>query len=115
MRRESLIAEPWDCGPGGYQVGGFPPGWAESNDKFRDNVRDFWKGEASASEFVKRLCVSVELFNTQGRRPWASVNFITAHDGLTLNDLVTYNEKHNDANGKTTTMAVQTTVPGTVE
>jgi isoamylase len=95
-----LIAEPWDCGPGGYQVGGFPPGWAEWNDKFRDNVRDFWKGEASASDFVKRLCASGESFNTQGRRPWASVNFITAHDGFTLNDLVTYNEKHNDANGE---------------
>jgi isoamylase len=95
-----LIAEPWDCGPGGYQVGGFPPGWAEWNDKFRDSVRDFWKNEASASDFVKRLCASGELFNTLGRRPWASVNFITAHDGFTLNDLVTYNEKHNDANGE---------------
>jgi isoamylase len=95
-----LIAEPWDCGPGGYQVGGFPPGWAEWNDKFRDNVRDFWKGDASASDFVKRLCATGEIFNTQGRRPWASVNFITAHDGFTLNDLVTYNDKHNDANGE---------------
>jgi glycogen operon protein len=95
-----LIAEPWDCGPGGYQVGGFPPGWAEWNDKFRDNVREFWKGDASATDFVKRLCASGEIFNTQGRRPWASVNFITAHDGFTLNDVVTYNDKHNEANGE---------------
>ena len=95
-----LIAEPWDCGPGGYQVGGFPPGWAEWNDKFRDNMREFWKGDASAGEFVKRFCATAEIFNTQGRRPWSSVNFITAHDGFTLNDVVTYNEKHNDANGE---------------
>jgi len=95
-----LIAEPWDCGPGGYQVGGFPPGWAEWNDKFRDNVREFWKGDGSASNFVKRLCASGEIFNTQGRRPWATINFITAHDGFTLNDIVTYNDKHNEANGE---------------
>jgi isoamylase len=95
-----LIAEPWDCGPGGYQVGAFPPGWAEWNDKFRDTVRDFWKGDTSASELTKRLCGSSRIFNHQGRKPWASVNFITAHDGFTLNDLVTYNEKHNDANGE---------------
>jgi glycogen operon protein len=81
-------------------VGGFPPGWAEWNDKFRDNVREFWKGDASATDFVKRLCASGEIFNTQGRRPWASVNFITAHDGFTLNDVVTYNDKHNEANGE---------------
>jgi isoamylase len=95
-----LIAEPWDCGPGGYQVGGFPPGWAEWNDKFRDNVREFWKGDGTATDFVKRLCATSEIFNTQGRRPWASINFITAHDGFTLNDVVTYNEKHNEANGE---------------
>ena len=95
-----LIAEPWDCGPGGYQVGGFPPGWAEWNDKFRDDVRKFWKGESTATAFVKRLCATSEVFNTQGRRPWSSVNFITAHDGFTLNDVVTYNEKHNEANGE---------------
>ena len=95
-----LIAEPWDCGPGGYQVGGFPPGWAEWNDKFRDNVREFWKGESTATDFVKRLCATAETFNTQGRRPWSSINFVTAHDGFTLNDVVTYNEKHNDANGE---------------
>jgi glycogen operon protein len=95
-----LIAEPWDCGPGGYQVGGFPPGWAEWNDRYRDTVRDYWKGEASASAVAERLCASAEVFNHYGRRPWACVNFVTAHDGFTLNDLVTYNEKHNHANGE---------------
>ncbi len=94
-----LIAEPWDCGPGGYQVGGFPPGWAEWNDKFRDNVRDFWRGELSAMDLADRLCASAPLFNHLGRRPWACVNFVTAHDGFTLNDVVSYNEKHNEANG----------------
>ncbi|HZZ93683.1 MAG TPA: glycogen debranching protein GlgX [Usitatibacter sp.] len=95
-----LIAEPWDCGPGGYQVGGFPPGWAEWNDKFRDTVRDYWRGEAKPAELAPRLCGSPDLFNKRGRQPWASVNFITAHDGFTLRDLVTYNEKHNEANGE---------------
>jgi isoamylase len=95
-----LIAEPWDCGPGGYQVGEFPPGWAEWNDKFRDDVRGFWKGEGTAAAFTQRLCASGAIFNQQGRRPWASINFITAHDGFTLNDLVSYNEKHNEANGE---------------
>jgi glycogen operon protein len=95
-----LIAEPWDCGPGGYQVGGFPPGWAEWNDKFRDTVRDFWRGEASASELTPKLCASGDIFNHQGRRPWSSVNFVTAHDGFTLNDVVSYNDKHNEANGE---------------
>ncbi|MBV9437125.1 MAG: glycogen debranching protein GlgX, partial [Acidobacteria bacterium] len=93
-----LIAEPWDCGPGGYQVGGFPPGWSEWNDHFRNGVRDYWRGETPAVALTPRLCASADLFNQQGRRPWASVNFITAHDGFTLNDLVTYNEKHNEAN-----------------
>jgi glycogen operon protein len=95
-----LIAEPWDCGPGGYQVGGFPPGWSEWNDKYRDTVRDFWKGEAPVSALAPRLCASGDMFNHQGRRPSACVNFVTAHDGFTLNDLVTYNDKHNDANGE---------------
>ena len=95
-----LIAEPWDCGPGGYQVGGFPPGWAEWNDQFRDTVRDFWKGGAAAAAMAPRLCASPDLFKRRGRKPWASVNFITSHDGFTLNDLVTYNEKHNEANGE---------------
>ena len=95
-----LIAEPWDCGPGGYQVGGFPPGWAEWNDKFRDTVRSFWKGDATPKEVAPRLCASGDIFNHHGRRPWACVNFVTAHDGFTLNDLVSYNERHNEANGE---------------
>jgi glycogen operon protein len=95
-----LIAEPWDCGPGGYQVGGFPAGWAEWNDKFRDTVRDYWRGEASAALLAPRLAASGDVFNHSGRRAWASVNFITAHDGFTLNDLVSYNDKHNEANGE---------------
>ena len=95
-----LIAEPWDCGPGGYQVGEFPPGWAEWNDKFRDDVRDFWRGELSARRLADRLCASEEFFNRQGRRPSCCVNFVTAHDGFTLKDTVSYNEKHNDANGE---------------
>jgi isoamylase len=95
-----LIAEPWDCGPGGYQVGSFPPGWAEWNDKYRDTVRDFWRGEAPSNDLSTRLCASGEQFNRGGRQAWASVNFITAHDGFTLNDLVSYNEKHNEANGE---------------
>src|SRR3954453_13449887 len=96
-----LIAEPWDCGPGGYQVGQFPPGWAEWNDKFRDTVRAFWKGDAGTlADFAKRISGSGDLFNKRGRRPWASVNFITAHDGFNLHDLVSYNGKHNEANGE---------------
>ena len=95
-----LIAEPWDCGPGGYQVGAFPPGWAEWNDKFRDTVRDFWRGKAPASALTERMCASGSVFHHGGRRPWASVNFVTAHDGFTLNDVVTYNDKHNEANGE---------------
>jgi glycogen operon protein len=98
LRTVKLIAEPWDCGPGGYQVGGFAPGWAEWNDKFRDTARDFWRGAAPASVISSRLCASEDLFNRRGRRPWACVNFVTAHDGFTLNDLVSYNEKHNEAN-----------------
>jgi glycogen operon protein len=95
-----MIAEPWDCGPGGYQVGEFPPGWAEWNDKFRDTVREFWKGDLSAQALAPRLCASADLFNKRGRKPWASVNFVTAHDGFTLADVVSYNEKHNEANGE---------------
>jgi isoamylase len=96
-----LIAEPWDLGPGGYQVGGFPPGWAEWNDRFRDTVRALWKGdESTLAEFATRLAGSADLFNRRGRKPWASVNFVAAHDGFTLNDLVSYNNKHNDANGE---------------
>lgn len=96
-----MIAEPWDCGPGGYQVGHFPPGWAEWNDRFRDDVRAFWKGdEGTLADFGKRLTGSADLFDKRGRRPWASINFVTAHDGFTLYDLVSYNDKHNDANGE---------------
>ena len=95
-----LIAEPWDCGPGGYQVGGFPPGWAEWNDRFRDSARAFWKGDASPAELAARLSGSADKFNRRGRKPWASVNFVTAHDGFTLADLVTFNDKHNEANGE---------------
>ena len=95
-----LIAEPWDCGPGGYQVGRFPPGWAEWNDQFRDTTRDFWRGESSAAELAPRLYGSADLFDELGRKPYASVNFITAHDGYTLNDLVSYNDRHNTANGE---------------
>jgi isoamylase len=100
LRTVKLIAEPWDCGPGGYQVGGFPPGWAEWNDRYRDTVRDYWRGEASASAVANRLCASADIFNRLGRRPSASVNFVTAHDGFTLADVVSYNEKHNEANGE---------------
>jgi glycogen operon protein len=96
-----LIAEPWDIGPGGYQVGQFPPGWAEWNDKFRDTVRSFWKGDPGVlPDFAKRITGSGDLFNKRGRKPWASVNFVTAHDGFNLNDLVSYNDKHNEANGE---------------
>jgi isoamylase len=95
-----LIAEPWDIGPGGYQVGGFPPGWSEWNDRFRDTIRDFWRSEAIAKDLAPRLVASGDVFNHQGRRPRACVNFVTAHDGFTLNDLVTYNDKHNEANGE---------------
>jgi glycogen operon protein len=100
LDKVKLIAEPWDCGPGGYQVGGFPAGWAEWNDKFRDTVRDFWRGEATPAVLAPRLCASPDAFAHRGRQPWASVNFVTAHDGFTLNDLVSYNEKHNEANGE---------------
>jgi glycogen operon protein len=95
-----LIAEPWDCGPGGYQVGRFPPGWAEWNDKFRDTTREFWAGRAPPAALAPRLCASEDVFHNNGRRPWASVNFITAHDGFTLRDLVSYDGKHNEANGE---------------
>ncbi|MBP2391338.1 glycogen operon protein [Aeromicrobium fastidiosum] len=96
-----LIAEPWDVGPGGYQVGGFPPQWTEWNGEYRDVVRDFWRGEpATLGEFASRITGSSDLYQDNGRRPYASVNFITAHDGFTLADLVAYNDKHNDENGE---------------
>jgi glycogen operon protein len=96
-----LIAEPWDVGEGGYQVGNFPPLWSEWNGKYRDSVRDFWRGTDQAlAEFAYRFTGSSDLYQHTGRRPYASVNFITAHDGFTLRDLVSYNEKHNEANGE---------------
>ena len=96
-----LIAEPWDIGPGGYQVGNFPALWTEWNGQYRDTVRDFWRGEpATMGEFASRLSGSPELYEASGRRPVASINFVTAHDGFTLRDLVSYNDKHNDANGE---------------
>jgi isoamylase len=94
-----LIAEPWDVGEGGYQVGGFPPLWSEWNGKYRDTVRDYWRGEpATLAEFASRLSGSSDLYEHTGRKPIASINFVTAHDGFTLHDLVSYNEKHNEAN-----------------
>jgi glycogen operon protein len=94
-----LIAEPWDLGAGGYQMGGFPPGWSEWNGRYRDVVRRYWKGDAGQlPELAARLTGSADIFGHRGRRPWASINFVTAHDGFTLNDLVSYNGKHNDAN-----------------
>ncbi len=101
LSQVKLIAEPWDVGPGGYQVGNFPVLWTEWNGKYRDNVRRFWKGEGgTVSEFATRLAGSSDLYEQTGRAPVASINFITCHDGFTLNDLVTYNDKHNQANGE---------------
>jgi isoamylase len=96
-----LIAEPWDIGMGGYQVGNFPVRWCEWNGKYRDTIRDYWRGEdATLAEFANRLTGSADLYQDDGRKPYASVNFVTAHDGFTLRDLVSYNEKHNEANGE---------------
>ncbi|SEI17375.1 glycogen operon protein [Rhizobium tibeticum] len=101
LSRLKLIGEPWDIGPGGYQVGGFPPGWSEWNDKYRDTMRDYWKDEdGMARDFAARILGSGDIYDFRGRRPWASVNFVTAHDGFTLNDLVSYNDKHNEVNGE---------------
>jgi glycogen operon protein len=96
-----LIAEPWDLGEGGYQVGNFPVRWCEWNGRYRDTVRDYWRGQgASLGEAASRFTGSSDLYEDNGRRPYASVNFVTAHDGFTLRDLVSYNEKHNEANGE---------------
>ena len=95
-----LIAEPWDVGPGGYQVGNFPPLWTEWNGKYRDTVRDYWRGHAVVGEMASRLAGSSDLYQDDGRRPVASINFITCHDGFTLADLVSYDHKHNEANGE---------------
>ncbi len=101
LAKVKLIAEPWDVGPGGYQVGNFPVGWAEWNGEYRDTVRRFWKGdEGQLSAMATRVSGSSDLYETSGRKPYASVNFVTAHDGFTLRDLVSYNDKHNEANGE---------------
>jgi isoamylase len=101
VSRVKLIAEPWDVGEGGYQVGNFPPLWSEWNGKYRDCVRDYWRGEdQTLAEFASRFTGSSDLYAADGRRPYASVNFVTAHDGFTLRDLVSYNDKHNEANGE---------------
>jgi len=101
LSQVKLIAEPWDLGPGGYQVGRFPPGWSEWNDRYRDTVRAYWRGdEGRLPDLAARVTASGDLFNRRGRKPFASVNFVTAHDGFTLNDLVSYEHKHNEANGE---------------
>jgi isoamylase len=101
LSQVKLIAEPWDLGEGGYQVGNFPVGWAEWNDRYRDTVRSYWKGDnGTVGDLAYRLTGSSDLYGHSGRRPYASVNFVTAHDGFTLQDLVSYNEKHNEANGE---------------
>ena len=101
MAQVKLISEPWDVGPFGYQLGNFPPGWAEWNGQYRDGVRRFWKGDKGlVAEMASRLAGSSDIFGYRGRRPWASINFITAHDGYTLQDLVSYEQKHNEANGE---------------
>ena len=99
LQHVKLIAEPWDIGPGGYRLGAFPPGWSAWNDRFRDGVRRFWKGDEGAlPELAARLAGSADLFDHNGRRPWATINYVTSHDGFTLHDLVSYNQKHNEAN-----------------
>ena len=96
-----MIAEPWDTGPGGYQVGNYAPGWAEWNDKYRDNVRAYWKGDdGMAPDLANNLLGASNLFEKRGRKPWACIGFVTAHDGFTLMDVVSYNDKHNEANGE---------------
>jgi isoamylase len=100
VSQAKLIAEPWDVGDGGYQVGNFPPLWTEWNGKYRDAVRDFWRGEAALPEFTSRLTGSADLYDSDNRHPIASVNFVTCHDGFTLADLVSYDHKHNQANGE---------------
>jgi isoamylase len=101
LSRVKRIAEPWDVGEGGYRLGGFPPGWSEWNDRFRDTVRRFWRGDpGQLPELASRVTGSSDLFDRCGRRPWASVNFVTCHDGFTLRDLVSYEHKHNEANGE---------------
>jgi glycogen operon protein len=100
LSQVKLIAEPWDVGPGGYQVGNFPILWSEWNGIYRDTMRDFWRGQAPVRDFSSRFGGSADLYESDGRRPFASINFITAHDGFTLRDLVSHNQKHNEANGE---------------
>ena len=100
LSQVKLIAEPWDVGPGGYQVGNFPILWSEWNGIYRDTMRDFWRGAAPLRDFASRFGGSADLYQSDGRQPFASINFVTAHDGFTLRDLVSYNDKHNDANGE---------------
>ena len=101
LQRVKLIAEPWDIGPGGYQVGQFPTGWVEWNDRYRDTMRAFWLGgDCTRGEFARRLCASSDLFQQRGRAPAASLNFVVSHDGFTLRDLVSYDLRHNEANGE---------------
>jgi len=100
LSQVKLIAEPWDVGPGGYQVGNFPVLWGEWNGVYRDTVRDFWRAQANVAQFASRFTGSSDLYDRDGRDPFASINFVTAHDGFTLRDLVSYNEKHNEANGE---------------
>jgi glycogen operon protein len=100
LRKVKLIAEPWDVGAGGYQVGEFPPLWSEWNDKYRDTMRDWWRGETGVGDLGWRMSGSADLYSSEGRKPYSSVNFVTAHDGFTLRDLVSYQGKHNEANGE---------------
>jgi glycogen operon protein len=100
LSQVKLIAEPWDVGPGGYQVGNFPVLWAEWNGMYRDTMRDFWRAQANVAQFASRFTGSSDLYQSDGRAPFASINFVTAHDGFTLRDLVSYNDKHNEANGE---------------
>jgi isoamylase len=100
LSQVKLIAEPWDVGPGGYQVGNFPVLWAEWNGLYRDTMRDFWRAQSNVAQFASRFTGSSDLYQSDGRAPFASINFITAHDGFTLRDLVSYNDKHNEANGE---------------
>jgi len=116
LSQVKLIAEPWDLGEGGYQVGNFPVGWAEWNDRYRDTVRSYWKGDGGlVADLAYRITGSSDLYGHSGRRPYASVNFVTAHDGFTLQDLVSYNEKHNEANGEIIAMAITITAAGIAE
>src|SRR5438874_2523079 len=100
LSQAKLIAEPWDVGPGGYQVGNFPVLWAECNGLYRDTVRDWWREQPNVAQFASRFTGSSDLYQSDGRTPSASINFVTAHDGFTLRDLVSYNQKHNEANGE---------------